>query len=71
MTDDVVAMLRSMQTELEARFEILMQELSKLQQQLRFLEAAIIEQKIARRTTGRRRSAPNDDDCQVDRIDRR
>jgi hypothetical protein len=51
MTDDVVAMLRSMQIELEARFESLMQELSKVQQQLRFLEAAIIEQKIAHRTT--------------------
>jgi hypothetical protein len=61
MTDDVAALLRLMQTELEARFEILMQEVSKLQQRLLFLEADIIDQKIAGQRR-RRRSAPNDDD---------
>ena len=49
MTDDVVAMLRSMQTELEARFDILMQELTSTTAP--FLGSRYIEQKIARRTT--------------------
>jgi hypothetical protein len=51
MMDEVLAMLKSMENENNARHEVLLGEITKLQQQLQFLEARILNQSMAHRTT--------------------
>jgi hypothetical protein len=51
--DEILAMLKSMAAERDAQYEVLLGEITKLQQQLQFLEAKILSQGIAHRTTDR------------------
>ena len=53
MMEEVLSMLKSMAAERDAQYEVLLGEITKIQQQMQFLEARILNQSIAHRTTER------------------